>query len=266
MKSNPSDAVSDSASGAAPDADALERVGKRLREAKRVLVITGAGISAESGLPTYRGIGGLYSQGHTEEGYAIEDALSGTMLETNPSLCWKYLAQIEHACRGAAPNEAHRVVVRLERRFEVVVLTQNVDGLHQEAGSSNVIAIHGDVHHLRCTHCGIRSRVPDYSALAIPPRCTCGALIRPEVVLFGEMLPTAELARLERELARGFDVALSIGTTSVFPYITYPVIATQGRGGLGVEINPGVTSISGLVDVRLRCGAVTALLALEATL
>lgn len=245
------------------DPAALERVAVAISRATRILAITGAGISAESGLPTYRGIGGLYSQGRTEEGYAIEDALSGTMLEANPALCWKYLAQIEGACRGAKPSEAHRALVRLERRVEVVVLTQNVDGLHQAAGSTNVIAIHGDVHHLACTRCGRKTRVDDYSTLTIPPRCSCGAGIRPEVVLFGEMLPQPELARLERELASGFDVALSIGTTSVFPYIAYPVIATQRRGGFGVEINPGATSISELVDVRLGCGAWSALAAIE---
>lgn len=231
-----------------------------------MLAITGAGISAESGLPTYRGIGGLYSQGRTEEGYAIEDALSGTMLETDPALCWKYIAQIEASGRGAAPSEAHRMLARLERRCEVVVLTQNVDGLHQRAGSSNVIAIHGDVHRLACTVCGRRRTVTDYSGLALPPRCDCRGLVRPEVVLFGETLPPAESSRLEREVATGFDVALSIGTTSVFPYIAYPVIATQRRGGLGVEINPGQTSISDWVDVKLARGATAALTAIERAL
>jgi NAD-dependent deacetylase len=251
---------------ATPDPAAIEVVAKALRGARRLLVVTGAGISAESGLPTYRGIGGLYSQGRTEEGYAIEDALSGEMLDANPALCWKYIAQIEAACRGAAPSDAHHILARLESRCEVTVLTQNVDGLHRAAGSSNVIEIHGDVHHLRCIDCGRRETVVDYAALAIPPHCACRGLIRPEVVLFGEMLPQRELARLDHELGRGFDVALSIGTTSVFPYIVYPVVATRQRGGLTVEVNPGKTSISDRVDVKLGCGAGAALRAIEEAL
>lgn len=229
-----------------------------------MLAITGAGMSAESGLPTYRGIGGLYDQERTPEGYRIEDALSIDMLEARPEICWRHMAEIEYACRGAQPNRGHRILAEFEQRFETfLVLTQNVDGLHHAAGSRNVIAIHGDVHHLRCTRCDHRTTCTDYSHLEIPPHCACGALIRPEVVLFGEMLPPPELARLERELALGFDVALSIGTTSVFPYIAYPVIATRRAGGMAVEINPGTTSVSQHVDFKFSCGAVAALEAIR---
>ncbi len=241
----------------------VARVADAVARAKRVLFVTGAGISAESGLPTYRGIGGLYSSGLTPEGYAIEDALSGTMLEDRPEICWRHIAQIEAACRGARPSRAHRLVAEVEERCEhVVVLTQNVDGLHAAAGSKDVIEIHGNVHRLVCTGCGRRRTVADYAGLAIPPYCEhagCSALVRPEVVLFGEMLPGAAIAKLEREVARGFDVAFSIGTTSVFPYIAYPVLATKRRGGLAVEINPGTTEVSDLVDVRLPSGAGAAL-------
>lgn len=242
------------------DPEAVAAIACRLRAARRVLAITGAGMSAASGLPTYRGSGGLYDRDRTPEGYAIEDALSIDMLNARPEICWRHLAEIEQACRGAAPNRGHTILADFERRFEhFVVLTQNVDGLHQSAGSCNVIPIHGDVHHLVCTRCSARTFHADYSALPIPPYCKCGGLIRPDVVLFGERLPPTELARLEREIALGFDVALSIGTTSVFSYITYPVYATRRRGGFTVEINPGQTSVSDGVDVRLRCGAVEAL-------
>lgn len=245
----------------------LDEVAGWLREAERVLFITGAGVSADSGLPTYRGVGGLYAEAETEEGLPIEVALSGRTFRSRPELCWKYIGQIEAACRGARPNGAHRVMAALQERAEVVVLTQNVDGLHDAAGSREVIDIHGDIHELRCPACGWRTRVPDYAALPLPPRCpTCRQIIRPDVVLFGEMLPTDKVERLMAELARGFDLVFSVGTTSVFPYIAEPV-ALQGRMGRpSVEINPGETEVSERISVRLRAGAEATLEALAARL
>ncbi len=201
------------------DPAVLDRVTDEFARARSVLFITGAGISADSGLPTYRGIGGLYENAATEEGFAIEDALSGTMLRSRPEVCWKYIHQIEQACRGATWNRAHEVLARMEGRYDRTwVLTQNVDGFHRRAGSKQVIEIHGDVHKLACTRCMYRDQVEDYARLAIPPRCpACGEIVRPEVVLFGEMLPADAIAALGRELDRGFDLVVSIGTTSVFP-------------------------------------------------
>ncbi|MBC7974243.1 MAG: NAD-dependent protein deacylase [Myxococcales bacterium] len=229
--------------------------------AQSVLFITGAGISADSGLPTYRGIGGLYEEATTEEGFAIEDALSGDMLRDRPEVCWKYIHQIERACRGATWNRAHEVIAQMEARYERVwVLTQNVDGFHRGAGSRNVLEIHGDVHRLACTRCSYRTRVEDYAALAIPPHCPdCHAIVRPEVVLFGEMLPRATIATLQRELERGFDLVVSIGTTSVFPYIAAPVELARRTGRDTVEINPGTTSVSHLVAHRMQSRAALAL-------
>jgi NAD-dependent deacetylase len=123
----------------------LDRVCDAFARARSVLFITGAGISADSGLPTYRGIGGLYEEALTEEGFAIEEALSGDMLRERPEVCWRYIHQIERACRGATWNRAHEVLAMMERRYERSwVLTQNVDAFHRRAGSKNVIDIHGD--------------------------------------------------------------------------------------------------------------------------
>jgi NAD-dependent deacetylase len=243
------------------DPAVLDRVARAFARARSVLFITGAGISADSGLPTYRGIGGLYEDAETEEGLAIEDALSGEMLRARPDVCWKYIAQIERACRGATWNRAHEVLALMERRYERSwVLTQNVDGLHRRAGSENVIEIHGDVHQLSCTRCAYRRRVADYAGLAIPPRCPdCDAIVRPEVVLFGEMLPVEAIEALERELARGFDLVVSIGTTSAFPYIAAPVVLARRAGRDTVEINPGTTEVSQVVAHRLRNRAAVAL-------
>ncbi len=174
------------------DPDVLDCVSQVFARARSVLFITGAGISADSGLPTYRGIAGLYEEAITEEGFAIEEALSGDMLRERPEVCWKYIHQIERACRGATWNRAHEVIAMMEGRYERTwVLTQNVDAFHRRAGSKNVIEIHGDVHRLRCTRCKFRDHVEDYAGLSIPPRCPdCGAIVPPKVVLFGEMLST----------------------------------------------------------------------------
>jgi NAD-dependent deacetylase len=239
-----------------------------LQEAERVLVITGAGISADSGLPTYRGIGGLYDRATTDEGFAIEDALSGAMLSRDPAICWKYIAQIEAACRGARPNDAHRAIARLEQRLpHVCVLTQNVDGLHRAAGSQNLVEIHGNVARLHCTACAWRTEVETYAGLAIPPACPdCKALVRPEVVLFGEMLPVSATARLVDELRRGFDLVLSVGTTSAFPYIAEPMLRAARAGLPAIEINPGNTYVSDIATHRLRMGAADAFREIEAGL
>ena len=223
----------------------------RVAAAKRILFITGAGLSADSGLPTYRGVGGLYEDATTEEGMTIEEALSGHMLRVRPEICWRHIARIEQACRGAAPNRGHEVIAALEAHHDVVVLTQNVDGFHQAAGSTDVIAIHGDVHVLECRACGWTRRVVDYEGLDIPPRCpTCQAIVRPDVVLFGESLPLTAVQRLHRALAEGFDVIFSVGTSSAFPYIAQPIWEASRRHCLTVELNPGRTAVSHLVDLR----------------
>jgi NAD-dependent deacetylase len=194
---------------------AAERVAERLEGRRRILFITGAGLSAESGLPTYRGIGGLYATERTEHGVPIEVALSGPMFQQRPELTWHHIARLEQAVRAAQPSEAHALIARLEARHELVVLTQNVDGLHRAAGSTNIIDIHGDCHQLLCTVCDFRERRVDYAGLRIPPRCPeCGGIVRPEVVLFEESLPELQLARLDAELREGFDAVFSIGTTS----------------------------------------------------
>lgn len=248
----------------ANEREAIEAVAERLADLQNLLFVTGAGVSADSGLPTYRGVGGLYDDGETEDGLPIEACLSGQMFRREPARTWKYIRQIEQACRGAQPNLAHRRIAELERtRERVWVLTQNVDGLHAAAGSTKVIPIHGDVHRLACTGCTWRAIVDDYAELAPLPLCeACGAVIRPEVVLFDEMLPPAALEDLHRELDQGFDAVIIIGTTAAFPYIAAPVQQAAMRGKPTIEINPSESKVSPLVDVRLRLGAALAMDAL----
>jgi NAD-dependent deacetylase len=245
----------------APDIETIDRIVDHLGRARSILFVTGAGMSADSGLPTYRGVGGLYDAGKTEEGLPIEEMLSGEMFQARPEWTWKYLRQIEHSCRGAKFNRGHAVIAEMEQHFpRVWTLTQNVDGFHRDAGSRNVIAIHGDLRQIRCTACPHRQSVSDYTAFNEVPRCpTCSAHLRPDVVLFGEMLPEAGVREMNYQLREGFDIVFSVGTTSVFPYISYPIELARQRDKPTVEINLGTTCVSRTVRYRLALGAAVAL-------
>src|SRR5215471_4385328 len=159
----------------------IDQVVDLLRQSRSLLVITGAGLSADSGLPTYRGVGGLYDGRDPEEGVPIETLLSAEVMERRPELTWKYLHQIERSCRAARPNRGHAVIAEMEAHFERVwVLTQNVDGFHHRAGSRNVIDIHGTLHQIRCTRCKFEQSVTDYEGFSIPPHCPhCREVLRP---------------------------------------------------------------------------------------
>jgi NAD-dependent deacetylase len=223
-----------------------------------VLFITGAGLSADSGLPTYRGPGGLYDAGRTTPyGLPVEMVLSGAMLAARPEVTWEFLQELERPTRDAVPNRGHRVIAEMEDQFEAVwTLTQNVDGLHRRAGSRRVLDVHGDLHELACTRCDHGARVPDYAGLEVPPRCPrCRGIIRPVVVLFGEELPEEKMTRLWSELEAGFDLVFSVGTTSSFPYIAAPVLLARESGIPTVEINPGSTAVTSRVDVKIAGGA-----------
>lgn len=271
---------------------ALAEAATLLAQAESVLFVTGAGVSADSGLPTYRGVGGLYEEAQPEEGMPIEALLSGGTFARRPELTWKYLYQVERASRGATFNRAHEIMARLEQELpRVWVLTQNVDGLHRLAGSQNIIDIHGDIHEMLCTQCGWRATVRNFDELGstsaappslprphpttpgcgpapqapihIPPECPdCASMVRPDVVLFDEMLQPRKVAAMERELKRGFDVVFSVGTSSLFPYIVAPVLQARSRGLPSVEINPAQTEISAVVDVKVTMGAAQAMQAI----
>lgn len=239
----------------------IDEIAQLIEDAERILFITGVGVSADSGLPTYRGIGGLYNDKHTDEGIPIEVILSGDMLQQRPDLTWKYLLQVESACRGAGHNMAHRIMAEIEKiKPQTWVLTQNIDCLHRAAGSRQLIEIHGRVDQVYCPHCHYQQTVRDYSGFTLPPECPrCFAGIRPNVVLFGEMLPDEAVRIYHREMLRGFDLVFSVGTTSVFPYIAQPVFEARKWGGKSIEINPGVTDVSPFVNYKLNMRAAEAL-------
>lgn len=240
----------------------MDQVVEAMRRSKSVLFITGAGISADSGTPTYRGIGGLYNVDTTAEGYAIEEVLSASMLAENPALTWKYLLQIGQAVHGASHNRAHEIIAEIEQTFERVwTLTQNVDGFHRNAGSKNLIEAHGNMYSLSCTSCSYQNKLDDFGGeMELPPQCPeCGGMVRPDVVLFGELLSGEGIATMQEQFELGFDIVFSIGTSSLFPYIQMPVEAARMMGKPTIEINPSQTAISEIVDFQIPLSATAAL-------
>ncbi|MDJ0521509.1 MAG: Sir2 family NAD-dependent protein deacetylase [Planctomycetota bacterium] len=218
-------------------------------------VITGAGVSAESGIQTYRGQGGLYDD--EAEGDATVEALSASTLHHDPDRTWRVVAELARRSVDAAPNPAHHAIAQLEQNLtRFVLLTQNVDGLHKLAGSRNVIDIHGDVLDTRCRDCGARGRFTpeEVRALEGTPFCPdCGGVRRPNAVLFGEMLPEDKVRRMHQEFyADPPDLVLIAGTTAVFPYIAEPIVVANQRGRLTIEVNPEPTIVSPHVRWSLR--------------
>ena len=228
---------------------------ERLRAVRSVGVITGAGVSAESGIPTYRGQGGIYDD--PEEGDRTVEALSGGTLLTNPDRTWRAVAGLAHASAGARPNAGHHAIAAIEKAVErFVLLTQNVDGLHQLAGSRNVIDIHGNVFATRCMRCdatGLLNR-ETLPGLDRAPRCErCDGVLRPDAVLFEEMLPAEKLQRIHLEFrVNAPDLVLAAGTSAMFPYISQPVHLAREMEKLTVEVNPEPTVLSDVVEFGLR--------------
>lgn len=218
---------------------------ERLQAARRVVALTGAGISAESGVPTFRDAQtGLWAK------YSAEELATPEAFLKNPRLVWDWYAWRRSLTQEAEPNAGHVALVRLAELFPTFTLiTQNVDGLHQRAGSTGVLELHGNIGVTLCFD--ERRAVSSYTDDGTtPPRCSCGALLRPGVVWFGEALPPAVLARAEQAAASA-DVLLSIGTSSlVHPAASLPGRAQRG-GALLLEVNPSRTPLTPQVDLAL---------------
>ena len=206
----------------------------RLRNARHVVVLTGAGVSAESGLPTFRDpLTGLWAR------YRPEDLATPEAFERDPALVWGWYRMRREAARAAAPNPGHDALAALERLVpRVTLVTQNVDGLHHRAGSREPLELHGSLFRVRCVVEGAVFEAPDDDAGPELPRCNgCGGLIRPDIVWFGESLPAGILARAE-EAAHTCDVFLSVGTSNrVYPAAALPW-AAAGSGATVAVINP----------------------------
>ena len=228
-----------------------------LANAKRVLVLTGAGVSAESGVPTFRGGG----ESAVWKGLPFDVISSGALLERNLPAVWEWFDYRRDVLQSLKPNAAHETIARWQERFpELTVVTQNVDGLHQLAGSRDVVELHGSIWRARCTTCGLVHQIPREGAR--PEACRdCANPVRPDVVLFGEMLPAGAF-EFAAQHAADCDVCLVIGTSAlVYPAAGLPEIA-KSAGAFVCEINPEPTPLSNLCDEAIsgRAGEVLPLL------
>jgi NAD-dependent deacetylase len=230
-----------------------EEIIQRLRLAERVTVLTGAGISAESGMPTFRQAQtGLWAR------YRPEDLATPQAFRHDPRLVWEWYEWRRGLAREAKPNPGHRALAELERRYPAFTLiTQNVDGLHQQAGSGEhgaLIELHGNIHRTKCFD---EERLVDRwePTGEVPPRCPyCGGLLRPDVVWFGEHLPEEGLFAAW-EAAQNCQVFLSIGTSGIVePAASLPYLAMQS-GATVVEINPNTTPLTGQAAYTLNGSA-----------
>ncbi|MCS7046263.1 MAG: NAD-dependent deacylase [Gemmataceae bacterium] len=227
---------------------ALTRAAALVGAARRLAVLTGAGISAESGIATFRGAGGLW------EGYRVEDVATPRAFQRDPALVWRFYNLRRANLASVAPNPGHHALAMLERRFppgNFTLITQNVDGLHQAAGSRNVLEIHGAIRRVRCTGCGLNE---DRGTAPLPdlPKCErCGALLRPDVVWFEEMLP-ADVWRRADEAVRASNCLLVVGTSAVvYPAAGLIDVARAGGSDI-IEVNLETTPASCHADVILR--------------
>ncbi|MCP4697370.1 MAG: NAD-dependent deacylase [Gammaproteobacteria bacterium] len=223
----------------------------RLRDARHLAVFTGAGISAESGVPTFRdALTGLWAR------YDPADLATPQAFERDPRLVWEWYASRRELVAQVAPNAGHQAIMTLERQaphFDLI--TQNVDGLHQRAGSSRVIELHGNLTRIKCaeenTPVALET-IRQSEMKEIPPRCPrCGGLLRPDVVWFGESLP-ADAMEQAATAVRECDVLLSIGTSSlVYPAAELPFMALD-KGAVVIEINPVETPLTPHVQFALH--------------
>ncbi len=214
----------------------------------KVVVLTGAGISAESGIPTFRGKDGLWKN------FRAEELATPEAFKRNPALVWEWYLWRRSIIEKAEPNKGHKALVELENILgdNFLLITQNVDGLHQKAGSKRLVELHGNIWRVRCLSCG--ANYYDYKTFyeKLPPSCKeCGGLIRPDVVWFGESLPEKAL-NIAFQWAMACDVFVSIGTSGVvYPAAELPFLAKR-HGAKVIEINPESTPISSIADVIIR--------------
>jgi NAD-dependent deacetylase len=218
----------------------------RLANARSVVAFSGAGMSAESGVPTFRSNDGLWSRFRPEELANVDAFLA------NPQMVWAWYQSRREVILNCAPNPGHRALVELEELVPAVsVITQNIDGLHAEAGSSEVIELHGNIRQNYCQRC--RRRYDDEALLEITEvqACECGGMIRPDIVWFGEMLPE-ESVKLAAKRTEEASVFLSIGTSGlVYPAAGFPQMARE-YGAYVVEINPEETPLTSVCHEAIR--------------
>jgi len=239
-------------------ADTIHSATSLIRSSRHLVAFTGAGISVESGVPPFRGPDGLWSSYDPKY-------LELSYLHRHPEKCWRILKEIfyEHFAK-AQPNEAHRVLARLEQRGLLkAVITQNIDNLHQIAGSQRVIEIHGNTRDLVCLSCAATVAANPGILGDLPPKCTCGGVLKPDCIFFGEEIPQTAWLESKREIEAA-DVVIVVGSTGeVYPAASLPHQAA-GNGARIVEINPKESNFTHTItDLFIALPAGTALARIE---
>jgi NAD-dependent deacetylase len=226
---------------------------ERLAAARSICVLTGSGISAESGLPTFRGVGGLWRT------HRVEELASPEGFARDPRLVWTWYCERRLAHRGVEPSEAHVALARIEQRAaDFTLVTQNVDSLHLRAGSRNVLELHGTLREAKCTRCSARRPLDDVIAGVANDapgafEHACGGMWRPDIVWFGEALPQAVIAAAF-EAARRADLMLVVGTSGLV-HPAASLATKRATGAYVVEINPEETALTPHVDRSVRARA-----------
>jgi len=228
--------------------DLIKEVAKLINSSNKIVALTGAGISVESGIAPFRGRGGLWAKYKPEE-YATIDAFMA-----NPAKVWQMLKELSEVIFNAKPNLAHIGLAELEKMGKLAtIITQNIDSLHQKAGSKNVIELHGNNRQLQCLDCKKIYPVSPEIIEETPPLCSCGGILRPDVVFFGESLPPGALSQASQE-AMSADLMLVIGTSAiVYPAASIPILAKEA-GAKIVEVNPEETAFTSTVSNFLLKG------------
>ena len=230
----------------------FELITDKLKNAKKIVFVTGAGISQESGIPTFRGTDGLWRK-YDPMQLATIDAFYD-----DPKLVWEWYEDRRKNILQAKPNPGHFAIAELEKYKEVTVLTQNIDGLHQRSGSTKVLELHGSIIRIKCSVCNFKDNIPS-SFEELPPKCSsCNNILLPDVVWFGESLPQDIWNQAIIE-AKSCDVMIIAGTSLVVsPANTLPVYAKQNNALL-VEVNPEETIMSSEMDLSLKMTSAKAL-------
>ncbi len=222
----------------------FELTKEQIKKFEKIVFVTGAGISQESGVPTFRGNNGLW-RNYDSMKLATIDAFYG-----NPKLVWEWYNERRQNIFQAKPNEGHLAIAELENYADVAILTQNIDGLHQKSGSKKVLELHGSIIKIKCTVCDFKNEILEEIS-EIPPKCNCGNILRPDVVWFGEALDQ-EVWQNAVILAGECDLMIIVGTSLVVsPANTLPIYAKQNSAYL-IEINPENTEMSPRMDLTIK--------------
>ena len=229
----------------------FDTVAQKLKDSRKIVFVTGAGISQESGIPTFRGKDGYWRK------YDPMKLASIDAFYDDPKLVWEWYEDRRKNILSVKPNEGHFAISQMEEFKDVVILTQNIDGLHQRSGSTNVLELHGSIIRIKCTVCDFIDNITE-NFESLPPKCKCGSMLRPDVVWFGEPLPQNIWQSAIKE-ASICDVMIIVGTSLVVsPANTLPVYAKQ-NGAILIEVNPEKTVMSNDMAISIRATSVEVL-------